>query len=377
MSFMSGFADAFGQQVTQGEQQRQQQQQDVFNMAYQAYLNKQSQYNASLKEDYNTVQNAKAAVSALGGAVPDGAWTYAYQWLKAGDDYGTVLQRLKSSTFASTQTPAMGETGLGTQSNGQAAMPPAQQNGNNLNPTMGSSPITAQTASQMDSGALGQGNTQPATQPTTTAPTNLMGNQPTLNDGSVGPSPQPQPQDQNSNAANQNNASPGLQFINPFDRQAQFKRAADQTSAQIKGLSGVDDNTFNAINSGLGYQRQLPDTGVTIQHLGTSKLTNPAEAIYIPTKNGVVAGYSDPTSPSGFSDLNNRPITDVTGSPMTNTQMDNNSTQAKDISTSMGPLLQQRGAVSNLANTAYQKQNLAKTNPVILSRLQSIPSCVN
>jgi hypothetical protein len=117
-SFMEGFANAFGQQMTAGQEQRAAAKRDAFRIAYDSYLNKKSQWDADKKQDQQFVDAAKAAVAAAPGT-PDGAWEHAYQWLRAGSSFDNVVKRLGASQFASVETPSMqesmdGDVGPGT-----------------------------------------------------------------------------------------------------------------------------------------------------------------------------------------------------------------------------------------------------------------------
>lgn len=104
MGFMAGFGKGFAKSFESEQARRAVASRDAFKVAYDAYTEKKTQYDTDKKADTDAIQTAKDLVSGIP-SIPDGAWTQAYKWLRAGMKVEDVDEKLRNTRFAPIEAP--------------------------------------------------------------------------------------------------------------------------------------------------------------------------------------------------------------------------------------------------------------------------------
>ncbi len=335
MSFMSGFAESFGQQISQGQQQRAAAKSDAFKIAYDSYINKKSQYDSDKKQDQQYIDMAKALTAQTPGVPPE-AWDNAYQLLKGGMDATTVQKRIAATTWAATATPSMAEN-MGTIANDTGTGP----NAGNLNSEMvrsGMSPMN------------------PAAPPSQQDP-NLLGS--LTGEGGL------------------------------FNPKAAQQRQIGQAQQSVQTQAGVTPDQFNQTNA--GYQPLVPPHSYDAQSIdpvaagletatankGTAKDPNNA---YYARINGVSTSVW-PNGDGTYQDLNGKKVTNASfdggADPMTKDQNNSFETLAGQIGSQNAAVLQGRGTAISLAGQLKLLDDTVQQNQSVLTKAGNASTLVN
>lgn len=96
MSFMAGFGQAFSRSFENSQQRRQQQEDDIFKLTFNTYLENQKNEQKEIKADQARVREAEAVADLLGAGVnKKAAVAAAYKFLNSGMSQDKVLEELR------------------------------------------------------------------------------------------------------------------------------------------------------------------------------------------------------------------------------------------------------------------------------------------
>lgn len=370
MGFMSGLAKGFSDSYQKGADRRAEMNKDLFQAAYNSYLNKKAQWDKDKKADQKAVDDAKTAVASAG--VPEGAWTYAYQLIKGGDDLEQTIKRLQASTFATNNTPASVESA-------NPAMDAIKQQTQDSG--MAPKPDAATQQTMAEDGTPLPPNADPTQQP---------------QDIGIPPTPQTPPTAQQApqvTAQMPNNAQQADQTVQPeplsvgnlFNPQQIAARRNQHIQQQLMGATGTDQATMDAINAGY-TPNKLPDTGVRVTGYDPAKMTSSgggggdvkgSDLMAFKMKDGTVqwgivrnGQTMDATGTQPIDRSNIASISDASVISQQNTQLGPIQDAADKISA-------KRLQAATLAQDLKYMDDIAQHDPTAIARVSVIPTFFN